>query len=62
MEVTYVPGARTVDEIMKQATINVIHNAFLKPIESHSEEINPVESKKSIGKKKYLKRMGRRNR
>ena len=51
---------RTVDEIMKQATINVIHNAFLKPIESHSEEINPVESKKSTGKDKYLKKQNRR--
>lgn len=62
MEIICGPEIRTVEEIMKQATINVIHNAVLKSQASHSEEINPVESKKSIGKKKYLKRMRRRNR
>lgn len=51
---------RTVDEIMKQATINVIHNAFLKPIESHSEEIKPVRCNKPTGKDKYLKKQNRR--
>ena len=65
---------RTVDEIIAAAKRNILSGYYnepvkatkasinSKPIERHSEEIKPVESKKSIGKKKYLKRMRRRNR